>query len=59
MAMGSGKRAMRRRKIAQKRGTLKGDWKNIEVDLKALKGNEKGQRCHRDVQLRWGGVKKP
>ena len=29
---------------------LKGDRKNMKVDPKALKGNEKRQMCHRDVK---------
>ena len=38
MAMGSTKKALR------------GDGKNMKVDPKALKGNERRQICHRDVK---------
>ena len=32
---------------------LKGDEENMKVEPKALKGNERRQRCHRDVKWRW------
>ena len=28
----------------------------MNVDPTILKGNERRERCHRDVEWRWGGV---